>query len=261
MEHPIDNSQPGVAKCAKTDKICNAYPEYMRSSPSGGCGRTCFPLRALTNKKVANLWVSGYAAAQTMMVNSALRMHPEEFQVGVGSGCAAAHMALSGGKIASTQAAIQTPSIVTAIRARIILLAPLHYNETKKPKKKWPAAIGFACSKALKRCVQVPGGGAFTKANTKPACALQPATCGPALRQGEWLASSGSFAYDSAARTVTFKGATRVKKSTINTSLLQASEYVAVASHQALKLLAAPSAAFHVDGYSYVLIRCAATRC
>jgi hypothetical protein len=259
MEHPINNSQPGVAKCATTDKICNAYPEYMRKSPQGGCGRTCFPLRALTNKKVSNLWVSGYTAAQTMMVNSALRMHPEEFQVGVGSGAAAAHMALSGGRVASTEAATKAPAVVAAIRARILKHAPLH--RSAEPKKTWPAAVGYACSEQLKRCVQVPGGGAFSTRNTKPACAQEPATCGPALKSGEWLATLGSFEYDSAKKTATFKFATRVKKSTINSSLLEGSEYVAVSAHEELKLLAAPSEAFKVDGYSYVLVRCVEVRC
>ena len=68
MQHPIDNSQPGIARCAEGDAICNAYPEYMRESPQGGCGDTCAPLRALTNRKIANLWVGGYTMAQTMMV-------------------------------------------------------------------------------------------------------------------------------------------------------------------------------------------------
>eukprot|EP01052_Picozoa_sp_SAG31_P030689 SAG31_NODE_3169_length_4591_cov_7.118655_5_plen_82_part_00 len=77
MQHPIDNSAPGLAKCAKGDEICEQYPVYMRESPQGGCGRTCVPLRAMTNKQVSNLWVSGYASSMTMMVNSALRMHPE----------------------------------------------------------------------------------------------------------------------------------------------------------------------------------------
>ena len=30
MEHPIDNSAPGIAKCAEGDKICEQYPQYMR---------------------------------------------------------------------------------------------------------------------------------------------------------------------------------------------------------------------------------------
>ena len=125
MEHPIDNMEPGTAKCAKGDRICEQYLQYMRKSPSRGCRRTCFPLRALTNKKVANLWLSGYTAATSMLVNSALRMHPEEFMVGVGSGAAAAHTALNGGAIASTEQAVSTPSIVAAIRARILKHAPL----------------------------------------------------------------------------------------------------------------------------------------
>ena len=158
MEHPVDNSQPGIAKCFPGDTLCNAYPEYMRKSPQGGTGRTCVPLRALTNKKVANLWVGGYTMAQTTLVNSALRMHPLEFQIGVGTGAAAAYMALNLRSNMTTEQVITSPTHVAAIRTRILKHAPLAYAITKK----WPAAVGFVCAQELSRCVEVPGGGAFT---------------------------------------------------------------------------------------------------
>lgn len=143
MEHPIDNSHPGIAKCFEGDSLCEAYPLYMRSSPSGGCGNTCAPLRAFTNKQVSNLWVGGYTMAQTMMVNSALRMHPEEFAIGVGAGAAAAHMALSRGAVTSTEQAVTTPTVVAAIRSRILKHAPL---SNKPPPRQWPAAVGVVCA-------------------------------------------------------------------------------------------------------------------
>ena len=189
----------------------------------------------------------------TMMVNSALRMHPEEFQIGVGSGAAAAHMALSKGEISSTAQAVKTPSIVAAIRARISHHAPLKFTD-----KQWPAAVGYTCAKELMRCVQVPGGGAFNSNNTHQSCS----SCQvPSLKEGEWLILAGECAYDATSKTCTVHASTRIKKSTINSSLLGPADYVAVIKGQGLKLVAAPTQAFEVDRYTYVLIRCMDARC
>ena len=189
----------------------------------------------------------------TMMVNSALRMHPEEFQIGVGSGAAAAHMALSNGEISSTSQAVKNASIVTAIRARISHHAPLQFNH-----KKWPVAVGYTCAKELMRCVQVPGGGAFNSKNTHQSCSGCEV---PPLRDGEWLMLAGLCAYDVTTKTCTVHSATRIKKSTVNSSLLGPKDYVSVTKGQGLRLAAAPSSAFRVDSYTYVLIICVEERC
>jgi len=255
MTYPVDNAQPGTAKCAKGDALCNAYPDYMRASPSGGCGNTCAPLRAFTNKKISNLWLGGYTMAQTMLVNSALRMHPEEFAIGVGAGAAAAHMALSEGAVVSTEQAVTTPEIVSAIRSRILRHAPLSNSE---PPRTWPAAIGVVCADVLARCVEVPGGGGFSNNNTKPSCSEQPC---PPLHPGEWLALAGGFSYDPTTDVVVFHSATKLKKSTINSSLLKPAQVLSVTRGQRLHLLSRPSLPFRVDEYSYVLLRCAQQRC
>ena len=259
MMRPVDNSQPGVAKCASGDEICESYPQYMRDSPAGGCGNTCAPLRAMTNKKVSNLWLGGYTMAQTMLVNSALRMHPEEFSIGVGAGAAAAHMALSKGQVLSTEQAVKTPSIVSAIRARILKHAPLSHHSHPPPARKWPKAVGFVCGKPLARCVQVPGGGAFNRNTTKPSCATT--GCEP-LAENEWLAVAGSFTIKAGAlHTLTFKSSTRIKKSTINSSLQPPKDVVAVGKGTSVQLLAGVSERYKVDQYTYVLLRCAEPRC
>ena len=255
MDHPIDNAQPGIAKCAKGDTLCDAYPQYMRASPSGGCGNTCAPLRAFTNRKISNLWLGGYTMAQTMLVNSALRMHPEEFAIGVGAGAAAAHMALSQGAVVSTEQAVTTPKIVSAIRSRILRHAPLSNGQ---PPRSWPAAVGVVCADVLARCVEVPGGGTFNKNNTKPSCSKQPC---PPLRSGEWLALAGSFSYEPTTDAVVFRLATKLKKSTINSSLLKNERVLPVAQGQRLQVLSRPSSPFRVDKYSYILLQCAKERC
>ena len=255
MTYPVDNSQPGIAKCAKGDTLCDAYPQYMRASPSGGCGNTCAPLRAFTNKKVSNLWLGGYTMAQSMLVNSALRMHPEEFAIGVGAGAAAAHMALSHGAVVSTEQAVTTPKIVSEIRSRILRHAPL---SNEQPPRSWPAAVGVVCADVLARCVEVPGGGAFNKNNTKPRCLEQ--LCQP-LRSGEWLAVEGGFSYEPTTDTVVFHSATKLKKSTINSSLLKREEVLPVARGQRLHVLSRPSPPFRVDEYSYIPLRCTKEQC
>ncbi len=50
------------------------------------------PLRALTNRDVANLLVAGKTMAQSFQVNAATRLHPIEMSSGIGAGAAAATM-------------------------------------------------------------------------------------------------------------------------------------------------------------------------
>merc|ERR1712100_347224 len=123
MEKPVDNVKPGIAQCAPGDALCEAYPLYMRHG--GSTGLMCAPLRAMTNIKVANLLVGGYTMAQSFMVNSALRMHPQEFQIGVGVGVAAAYMAAM--NISSTVDLLNA-SAVEAIRQRVSRRAPLQWT-------------------------------------------------------------------------------------------------------------------------------------
>ena len=54
----------------------------------------------------------------------------------------------------------------------------------------------------------------------------------------------------------------RIKKSTVNSALLQPAEVLAVEAGQRIQLIdAVNEAAFKVDLYSYVLLRCATVRC
>lgn len=66
------------------------YPEYiqheLRALPF------FLPLRALTNRDVANLLVAGKTMAQSFRANAATRLHPIEFRTGIGAGAAAAVM-------------------------------------------------------------------------------------------------------------------------------------------------------------------------
>ena len=201
MQHPINNDHPGIAKCASGDTTCESYPQYMRGTAMEMCS-TCAPLRALTNKKVANLLLggamrmpkrnkrtntkrrrlvwddlkqaalprraqdplatvdrrkafkfctiiiissidAGYTMAQSFMINSAIRMHPEEFQVGVGAGAAAAEMAVGARELKSTRELLE-PSIVKAVQARILKHAPLKRskNNAAGPKASRAAAGG-----------------------------------------------------------------------------------------------------------------------
>lgn len=248
QDKPMDNTGSGIATCAPNDTTCEAYPQYMRGS--GGTGYTCAPLRAFTNAAVANLVVGGYTMAQSFMVNSGLRMHPEEFQGGVAAGAAAAH--LSAAKVASTEAAL-SPSIVAAIQARIKRHAPLEYSGAPPP---FPGPIGFICAAALGRCVQVPGGGAFNKNNTRADCG----SCRP-LAANEWVAIHGSFDFDSTTMKATFRTATRIKKSFVNSGMIPSNQSLPVAPDQQLKLTRDPSAPIAIDKYTYVLVTCAEPRC
>ena len=83
--------------------------------------------------------------AQSFMINSAIRMHPEEFQVGVGAGAAAAQMALA--EVRSTRELLN-PSTVEAIQARIKRHAPLQWRRTMPPTppEHWPKAVGVVCA-------------------------------------------------------------------------------------------------------------------
>lgn len=223
----------------------------------------------MTNKAVGNLLLSGYAMAQSFMVSSAIRMHPEEFMLGVGTGGAAAEMALNGNITTTTEALL--PESVAKIQARIKKHAPLHWTgptpspppsptPSPSPSPSWPKAVGCTCSAAFSRCIQVPGGGAYSQNNTKRGCAEEPASC-PPLRRNEWVAIATSFTYDAKARTAAFRSNTALKKSTINSSLLPGDEVVPVDAGQTIKLLAVPTARFKVDEYTYVMLECADARC
>ena len=255
MNHPINNDRPGIAQCAVGDTTCEQYPQYMRGSALQMC-RTCAPLRALTNKKVANLLLGGLTMAQSFMINSAIRMHPEEFQVGVGAGAAAAQMFSA--KIRTTKDLLD-PSAVKAIQTRIRKHAPLRWTHAAPDPKYWPGAVGVVCAAPFGRCVEVPGGGDYNRSNTHRACDTVTESC-PALKPNEWLAVAGSF---TASGTVaTFKTHTRVKKSTINSSLQPPAGYLKVKAGQVVKLAArGVSQPLKVDQFSYQMLTCAEPRC
>jgi hypothetical protein len=249
QEKQVDDIPLGVGDCAPNDAICNAYPAYMREG--GNSGYTCAPLRAFTNAKVANLVVGGYTMAQSFMLNKALRLHPEELQGGVAAGATAAHMAVS--NVQSTEAALASPAVVAAIQTRVRRHAPLQYAGGST----WPPAVGFICAYVFQRCVQVPGGGTFTRNNTWPTC---PGACVP-LATNEWLAISTSYVYDAATKTATFGTATRIKKSTVNSGMIPGNESLAIKADAHIELTTPPSSPLKVDKYTYVLLTCATSRC
>ena len=99
--------------------------------------------------------------------------------------------------------------------------------------------------------------GSFNASNTRRQCG----GC-PALAANEWLALAGSFRYDAKTRRATFHSSTRIKKSTINSSLQPPSDVLAVESGQVVRLgKGGVSAAFRVDAYSYQLLACSEPRC
>ena len=109
--------------------------------------------------------------------------------------------------------------------------------------------------------------GSFNTSNTLRQCGgagaadAQGGGC-PALAANEWLALAGSFRYDAKTRRATFRSSTRIKKSTINSSLQPPSDVLAVESGQVVRLgEGGVSAAFRVDAYSYQLLVCAEPRC
>ena len=93
-------------------------------SEGGSTGNIYVPLRAYTNQRVENLLVSGLAMAQSFMVNSALRLHPEEFANGVGAGGAAAEMALK--VVRSTGELVEKE--VAAVQTRIKRHGPIDWT-------------------------------------------------------------------------------------------------------------------------------------
>lgn len=70
------------------------YPAYVQQSYH--IAPAYLPLRAMTNRDIDNLLVAGLPMAQSVMVSSALRMHPIEYAAGCSAGAAAAVMAASG---------------------------------------------------------------------------------------------------------------------------------------------------------------------
>ncbi len=67
-----------------------SYPATLQNLPT--TYPFYIPLRALTQRDVANLLVAGKTMAQTFLANSATRVHPVEFSAGIGAGAAAAVM-------------------------------------------------------------------------------------------------------------------------------------------------------------------------
>jgi hypothetical protein len=110
--------------------------------------------------------------------------------------------------------------------------------------------------------VEVPGGGSFNESNTMRNCssASGPSSCEP-LKPGEWIALAGGFVFDVTTRTATFHSGTRIKKSTINSSLQPPGNVVEVQKGQVLRLSGEASEPFKVDKYAYVLLRCVQERC
>eukprot|EP00040_Diaphanoeca_grandis_P031710 m.190207 g.190207 ORF g.190207 m.190207 type:complete len:759 (-) comp32396_c1_seq5:146-2422(-) len=236
----------------------NAYPAYMQAG--GSTGDICVPLRALTNKNVSNLIVGGYTMAQSFMINSALRMHPQEFTIGVGAGATGAHMVLA--RLNSTAATL-APTQVAAIQDRIRQHAPLTWTRPPSPPPhSWPKAIGYVCATPFVRCIQVPGGGAFTINNTHENCSTISSPCSPTgLGVGEWLALVGSMSFDSQSMIASFKSSTKIKKSTVNSVYLPPQDVIDLQQGQQVQLIANISDAFKVDNYTYVLLRCKQPRC
>ncbi|MBI5532043.1 MAG: FAD-dependent oxidoreductase [Deltaproteobacteria bacterium] len=71
-----------------------SYPGYVSSELQAL--PFYIPLRALTNRDVANLLVAGKTMAQSFRANAAIRLHPIEFSSGIGAGAAAATMVSAG---------------------------------------------------------------------------------------------------------------------------------------------------------------------
>lgn len=68
------------------------YPKYFLDLDHRSAIMYSLPLRALTNKKIANLIPTGKTMAQSFVVNASTRVHPTEFNLGVAAGVAAAFM-------------------------------------------------------------------------------------------------------------------------------------------------------------------------
>jgi len=88
------------------------------------------PLRALTNRDVANLLVAGKTMAQSFKANAAIRLHPIEYSTGIGAGAAAASMI--------AQQLDDTAELIpryAAVQTRVRKYAPIDWtiNGTKYP--------------------------------------------------------------------------------------------------------------------------------
>lgn len=94
-------------------KSC-AYPGYVYDSLE--TLPFYIPLRALTNRDIANLVVAGKTMAQSFVANSATRLQPIEFASGVGAGAAAATMVAEG--IADTAQVVRRYAAVQTIAKR-----------------------------------------------------------------------------------------------------------------------------------------------
>jgi len=81
------------------------------------------PLRALTNMQYENLLVAGKTMAQSFLTNAATRLHPVEWNSGLGAGVVASYMVLNG--LTTTQQAYEA---VTEIQAIVAKYQPLSWT-------------------------------------------------------------------------------------------------------------------------------------
>lgn len=77
------------------------YPDYIKYFSQYAPLPFFLPFRAMTNKKISNLIVTGRLMAQSFLSNSATRVHPVMWAAGTASGVCAAYMANTG--VASTR--------------------------------------------------------------------------------------------------------------------------------------------------------------
>lgn len=68
------------------------YPDYIKYFDSYLPLPFFLPFRAMTNKKIGNLIVTGRLMAQSFLSNSATRVHPVMWAAGTASGVCAAYM-------------------------------------------------------------------------------------------------------------------------------------------------------------------------
>lgn len=101
---------------------CN-YPAYVTRSLAPL--PFYIPLRALTNRDVANLVVAGKTMAQSFLADAATRLHPIELSSGFGAGAAAAEMVARG---AVDTESLLTEGAVAAVQARAARYTPVNWT-------------------------------------------------------------------------------------------------------------------------------------
>lgn len=146
--------------------MAGSYPAYVYSHPS--VLPYFLPIRALTNRDVANLLVTGKTMAQSFMVNAATRLHPIEFSSGIAAGASAALMS------ANRWHNRQLVAEVAKVQARIRRYAPLEWTigGQRYPAAASPASHfcppGAALNAALGYCEDDSHAyGPFTQAMTR----------------------------------------------------------------------------------------------